>query len=272
MNNNVSNVNNESVTPVIETPPKGNNLFKVLFVISILVVIGLLIVIYSLLQNSKKSDITETNNEVEKTVTPTTEPTIIETVVSQQATPTTEKSKTYKATSVQDDKNSVTKLILKDDQGNETIIDKQSYWKLGETDTIIKPSFSNFVFSPNNNFLSYIKNSGYEGGQSFLYDIKNKQKIDHLGFYTYTDAGFTADSKYFYVCSEHGMDNGGAIIIDLIKSTPVYNKEGSFNCKYNTNDNSLSLTEEISSLTKESLISREKKTTLFSFTKGDFIN
>jgi uncharacterized protein HemX len=55
-----NNLNNESVTPVIEnnstppvteTPTKQNNTLKILFIISILIVIGLVIVIFSLLKS-----------------------------------------------------------------------------------------------------------------------------------------------------------------------------------------------------------------------------
>jgi hypothetical protein len=256
VDNQVIDNNSQSTEQLIPpTHPKQNNFFKWLSFILIFVLLVVIVMGFLIFKNyTKETVIKETNNQVQTIEDPKTVPTeaIIKNI-----------QNTYEATSIQDDTDSISKLFLKDDQGNETIIDKQSYWKLGETDIVIKPSYSNFVFSPNNNFLSYMK-GGYEGGQSFLYDIKNKQKIDRLGFYAYLDIGFTPDSKYFYGCSEHGIMNGGAIIIDLIRSTPIYKKEGSFNCTYDLNNNSLSLMEEF-------LISGEKKTTLFSFTKGDFI-
>lgn len=73
----INNINNESVTPVTEnnptqpvaeTPPKQNNIFKLLFIISILVVTGLVVVIFSLLQNQKQPIVTETNNQIEETI------------------------------------------------------------------------------------------------------------------------------------------------------------------------------------------------------------
>lgn len=59
-------------SPVIETPPKQNNIFKFLFIISILVIIGLTVIIFLLLKNPKQLTITGNTNR-------TTETTIIST-------------------------------------------------------------------------------------------------------------------------------------------------------------------------------------------------
>jgi hypothetical protein len=221
-----NNVNNGSVAPVIEIPPKENKTFKVLFVISILVVIGLLIVIYSLLKNPKELNVTKTNNEVEEAVTPTIE-----------------KSKTYKATSVQDDKNSISRLVLTDQDNNEIIVDESKYWEISDTLTA-KPSYSDFLFSPDNNFLYYLNGSGWEATVSFLYDIKNKENID-LGFTVYSNEvmGFTLDSKYFYACAEGGMMSGGAVIKDLSSLINILSSSDgdSYKCEYNKDVGELTL-------------------------------
>ncbi len=92
MENINNNVNNELVNPVIENnpippvveSPKQNNTFKILFAISILVVLGLIIFIFFLLKdNTNQSTVTETKNKTEETITvsPTIEgvsPTVIQ--------------------------------------------------------------------------------------------------------------------------------------------------------------------------------------------------
>lgn len=210
-----------STEPTLKSKP--NDFFKILFFITFLFLLGTTIVIFFLLKNPKQSIITENNNQTEESTTPTL----------------TEKKKTYEAISVQDDRNSISKLILEDDQGNKTIIDESKYWKLNnETDAITaKPSYADFVFSPDNNFLYYFHNSGWEASSSFLYDIEKKEKID-LGFTVYLSssdkAGFTSDSKYFYACGKGGMMSGGAIVKDLSQQNKdlFYKPERSFKCEY----------------------------------------
>ncbi len=139
---------------------------------------------------------------------------------------------TYKAVSIQDDKNSVSKLVLIDQDNNETVIDESKYWQMA--DQTLKPSHGDFIFSLDNNFLYYNRYSGYEEASSFLYDL-TKKKVLQLNFFSETK-GFTSDSKYFYACSEAGMNGGGAIMRDLILSNNIYapNDEGddSYNCQY----------------------------------------
>lgn len=139
---------------------------------------------------------------------------------------------TYKAVSVQDDKNSVSKLVLIDLDNNETVIDESKYWQMA--DQTLKPSHGDFIFSLDNNFLYYNRYSGYEEASSFLFDL-TKKKVLQLNFFSETK-GFTSDSKYFYACSEAGMNGGGAIMRDLILSNNIYapNDEGddSYNCQY----------------------------------------
>lgn len=141
-------------------------------------------------------------------------------------------NKNYKAVSVQDDKNSISKLVLIDQDNNETVIDESKYWQTA--DQTLKPSYGDFIFSLDNNFLYYNSYSGYEEASSFLYDL-TKKKVLKLNFFSETK-GFTSDSKYFYACSEAGMNGGGAIVRDLILSKNVYNPndegDDSYNCQY----------------------------------------
>jgi len=257
----MENINNSqdvaNVQPVSDKSDK--NIFKILFFVTLFVLIGTIIVSLFLIKKNEQ----QSNNNIDNITTSIEESTQI------SATPNsiTEENKKYEVISLQDDTNSVTKLILKDNQGLETVIDEAKYWEMNdESDLVAKPEFNNFIFSPDNNFLYYFYSSGWEVTESFLYDIENKEKVD-LGFPIYSEnpPAFTSDSTYFYGCSQGGMANGGAIIFNLKSLSSIYKKEGSFVCNYNKENNSLLITEEIS-------ISDQKNTEYFSFTSGTLTN
>lgn len=144
-------------------------------------------------------------------------------------TPKVEENNNYNANSIKDDVNSLSKLILIDKNNNETIVKEKEYWYLG--DILIKPKFDNFIFSPDNNFF-YFEIHEHEKNTPNLYDIKNNKNTSFL-FTAYNNAGFTSDSKYFYACGEHGMDNGGAILKNLTNLEDIFHiPEGNFDCQY----------------------------------------
>lgn len=265
MNNNLNNepitpvAENNPIPPVVETPPKQNNIFKTLFLITFLTLIGTLITILFLI-NKKPVNQEQVNNNIPDTeseealnnidITPMPE-------ISVTPTPIDIKFDTYQIKSIEDDENSITKLVLIDGNKKETIISESNY--SSPWGGILKPTYK-VILSPDYNYFYYIS---YFGGKVGLYSVKDSLNIA-LPYYDH-DVHFLDSNDYFYGCSEHGIINGGAIIFDLKKHTPIYQKEGSFKCTYNSKDNSLSLTEDF-------LISGEKKTELFSFTTGSFIN
>lgn len=211
------------------------NIYKYLFFISLVILFGVIFYFY-VANNNRTSQLLNNNiSEIIPTSIPTNFPTVTPSnEVTKTTTPTTNTiiKPQYKATSIQDDKNSITKLVLIDQDNNETVIDESKYWKMAEN--IMKPSYSDFMFSPDNNFLYYYRNSGWEGGSSYLYNILNKKVIE-LGIYADTK-GFSPDSKYFYACAEGGMMSGGAIIkeVDTLNNIFIANDEGdSYKCQYN---------------------------------------
>lgn len=239
--------NNPPTPTEVKPQVKQNNTFKILFIISNIVVIGLIIAIFFLLQNPKQSIITENNNQKKESTAPTSV-----------------EEKTYEAISVQDDRNSISKLILEDNQGNDTIIDESKYWALGDdiNPIMAKPSYGDFIFSPDNKFLYFFQNSGWEASSSFLYDIEQKEKID-LGFTVYASSGdqvgFTSDSKYFYACGRGGMMSGGAIVKDLSQQNKdlFYKPEKSFKCEYDKAIGEITFFEFSSSVTESEKIISE---------------
>lgn len=229
-----NNTNQPTETPVTSEstliPLKPNNIYKYLFFISIFILLTIIVSFYFVLNNKNSQPSDNNISQITPSVIPTEEST-------NGVTPTTiVKTKiSYKAISIQDDKNSISKLVLIDQDNNETVIDQSKYEQMAEH--TLKPSYGDFVFSSDNNFLYYNRYSGYEEASSYLYDL-TKKKVLKLDFFTET-YDFTPDSKYFYACSEAGMNGGGAIVRNLILSNNIFdsNDEGgnSYNCQYDKN-------------------------------------
>lgn len=227
-----TNIANDINRPVETSPinpitPKPNNIYKYLFFVTLILLLGVFVYFYTNTNNNNPRPVDNIISKITPSVIPTEK-------IINEVTPTNiVKTKvTYKAVSVQDDKNSISKLVLIDQDNNETVIDESKYWQMaGQT---LKPSYGDFIFSLDNNFLYYNSYSGYEEASSFLYDL-TKKKVLKLNFFSETK-GFTSDSKYFYACSEAGMNGGGAIVRDLISSKNIYNPDDegddSYNCQY----------------------------------------
>lgn len=235
-------------TPIIPTIPKQNNIFKYLFIVCFIVLLAAIASFYLILnnKNSKQSLVKENTDNISK---------VVPTEIINQTIPIDipKVNIEYKASFVKDDKNSVSKLVLTDQNQKETVVSETKYFKMNED--IIKPEYR-YVFSSDQNYLTYSL-SGYEGGFSGVYDIKNKIKID-LPFVA-SGTNFNDSNTFFYACDEGGISGGGAVIYKLPGLTPVYNKEGSFNCEYNRISNSLIISEDSSS---------GQKLEQFSFTSG----
>lgn len=197
-------------TPTLPTPQK--NIYKVLFFIFFILFLIVTSVLTTLfITNIKNTSISKTSQ-----ISPTSVP--IKTSVS------------YTAKSVQDDINSVSKLVLIDENQKETIISESKYLGLPAELPMARTDFRDLTFSSDYKFLYYMT-VFYEGGNSNLYDIKNEKEIS-LNFPAGT-FGFTPDSKYFYACAREGMLGGGAIVIDLIQSKNIFTTlEKSFICEY----------------------------------------
>jgi hypothetical protein len=107
-------------------------------------------------------------------------------------------------------------------------------------DVVLKPQYSNFVFSPDYKFLTY-KYSIYEASISLIYSIDIHQTID-LKFPGDT-AAFTPDSKYFYACAEGGMMEGSMAIYQLPTMKSVFSSaSSSFNCSYDNSKQQIKFT------------------------------
>lgn len=226
---NITNDINQPVEtlPIIPITPKPNNIYKYLFFVTLILLLGSVVYFYTNTNNNNPQTVDNIISQITPSVMPTEE-------IINEVTPTiiVKTKVSYKAISIQDDKNSISKLVLIDQDNNETVIDESKYWQMA--DQTLKPSHGDFVFSLDNNFFYYNRYSGYEEASSFLYDL-TKKKVLQLNFFSETK-GFTSDSKYFYACSEAGMNGGGAIVRDLISSNNIYapNDEGddSYNCQY----------------------------------------
>lgn len=219
-------VETSSINPVT---PKPNNIYKYLFFITLILLFG--VIGYFVTTNSKNP---QPQISQKKSLNQTTK--TIETInENKKEQNTTNVNAPYRAISVEDDKNSVTKLILIDQDNNETVIDEMKYWQINQI--TMQYIYKDFIFSLDNNFLYYNRYSGYEEASSFLYDITNK-KVLQLNFFSETK-GFTSDSKYFYACSVAGMNGGGAIIKDLISLNNIFNPDNegddSYKCQYDKN-------------------------------------
>ncbi|MDD3003114.1 MAG: hypothetical protein PHS06_04590 [Candidatus Shapirobacteria bacterium] len=232
-NNLDTNIPQPTESPIIFPTPKKINIFKYLFFISVAALLTVIISFYFILKNknSKVNQIQSNNNIVQQIPDNNTVKSITET-----PTNTQEKTISYQAKSVEDDTNSVSKLVLTDQNNNQIVIKETPYSEMaGHT---LKPEYRDFVFSSDYNFLYYMYGSGWEFSTSFLYDIKNKKNID-LGLPAET-FGFTPDSKYFYACAEAGMMAGGAIVKQLPQLNNVFSQQedqSSFNCQYDQNNN-----------------------------------
>lgn len=217
---NITNCTSQPIkTPSINPiTPNSNNIYKYLFFISLIILFG--VIAYFTTTNNKNSQplINNINNIVKTTPIEIVEEKNKENEEGQDNINT---EKSYKTVSIEDDKNSVSKLVLIDQDNNEIVIDEAKYWYMAEH--TLKPSYEDFIFSPNNNFLYYNRYSGYEEASSYIYDLAMKKTLQ-LDFFAETK-GFTLDSKYFYACSEAGMNGGGAIVRDLISSNNIYNSD-----------------------------------------------
>ncbi|MDD2225143.1 MAG: hypothetical protein PHP97_03190 [Candidatus Shapirobacteria bacterium] len=235
-NNLDTNIPQPTESPIIFPTPKKINIFKYLFFISVAALLTVIISFYFILKNknSKVNQIQSNNNIVQQTPDNNTVKSITET-----PTNTQEKTISYQAKSVEDDTNSVSKLILVDQNNKEKIITEDKYLddENGTVNkTLTKVSYSNFIFSSDNKYLFYDTNYGYEYGTSFLYDIKNNQ-IVKIGFLA-TNAGFTSNLKYFYSCAQSGMSAGGILIKQLPSLENEFIRSGgedSYNCNYINN-------------------------------------
>lgn len=220
--------------PTIPPPTPRLNVFKYLFIVSIFVLSIVIISFYFILNKNKNTSHiilttvpTETITQITPTITPTNTP---------------KNNISYKAFSVQDDQNSISKLVLIDQNLKEIIIQQDPYLD-GNFGLPLKPSYKDFVFSSDYKFLSYFYNSGWDFSTSVLYDIKNNKKID-LSFPADT-LGFTPDSKYFYACAQSGMISGGAVIKQLPQLKNVFSafKDKNYFCKYDQNNKEIILFE-----------------------------
>jgi hypothetical protein len=219
-------------TPILETPPiqeqqttkKKPSIWIFLSILFFLTTVTL----SYLLLNQKQ----EVNNE--EVVKEEVETGVVE-------APVLEENNSYNVTYKQDDISSSSKLILIDKNNNEIIVKEKEYWYL-DTTNLIKPKFDNFIFSPDNNFF-YFETHEYEKNIPNLYDIKNNKNISLL-FTAYNDAGFSYDSKYFYACGEHGLNNGGAILLNLFDFKDIFSiPEGNFDCQYKNDINKIIFSE-----------------------------
>lgn len=233
----MEDINNNIVTPdppVIQPvktspipPTTSSNIFKYLFFISIFIFItGIAITILIFKNYTKEPVIKETNNNTVQTTEDT------------KTIPTIEKKENilYQVKSVDDSENKKVSLFLTSNKGNEILVDETKIWELPTNNQKIIPRFTNTEVSPSNNYLFYYLSSGYEGGSSFLYNIKSKEKINlEMSSETY---GYDKNEKYFYTCSGPGMDQGGASIYKLPTMELIYKASGTcYRCQLNSNNN-----------------------------------
>ncbi len=237
---NTNNLNQVKETNDIKSiTDKSSNIFKFLFLITFIILIGTIIASFLLIKKNKQKSINLSSRIeilVKERSQTTSTPTLAPTPTTEY--PITEENKKYKVFSIQDDVNSISRLILKDkdNSGKETVINEFKYWKLtDETNApIAKPSYQNFIFSPDNNFLYYLAHSGWEASSPYLYNIKNKKNVN-ISFFSPDEEsfGFTSDSKYFYACSEGGMMGGGVVVFDLVQNKNIFlDEDEGFKCKY----------------------------------------
>lgn len=246
-------VETSSINPITLKP---NNIYKYLFFITLIVLLELIIYFYTnsntkspqLLNNNVKNVIKTTPTEIVENKNSENEETIVEKDI---LTP-------YKAVSILDQRKQVTKLVLIDRNFNETVIDESKYQL--ENLVFIKPNYDDFIFSPNNNFLYALNDSGYEAADSYLYDILNK-KATNLGLLAETK-GFSSDSKYFYACAQqNGLAGGAGVIVkDLTSSKDIFaTKEEGYVCSYDKELRELMISRfSITDLARQNLISQHK--------------
>lgn len=223
---------NNIINPNTSLPPKLN-IFKYLAFISISVLLIVLAYFYVVLKNiNTKLLLIQSNNNISQTV-PTAVPT--KTIGQIDSTETPKTNVSYQVESIDDSQNQNVKLILKSNTGNQVIIDEAKYWQL-PGGQIVKPMFTNIEISSTNNYISYFISSGYEGGSSFLYNIKNKEKVNlKMSSETY---GYDKNEQYFFSCSGPGIDEGGAKIYKLSTMSLIYKAPGTcYKCQLNSNNN-----------------------------------
>lgn len=249
---NISNDTNQSfkTPPVNPINPKPNNIYKYLFFITLIVFLGFIIYFYVNTNNKKTQSLSDNRTEEIIGVTPTE-------IVKESSNENKEEQENnkedtkniYKAVFVDDVKNSITKLVLIDQDNTETVIDEEKYSYTAEN--AMKVGYGDFVFSPDNNYLYYVR-----GAISYLYDFKNKKSIS-LGISADTKE-FSPDSKYFYACAESGIISGGAIIKALNSLDNIFqsnNESDSYKCQYNKDTRELLL----SKTTEPGLVSGGEK-------------
>ncbi len=227
---------NDTQTTSVNPVNKTRNIFKYLFIITFIILLVVTSYLFFILKEKKQKEISikTENSQTQETPTDTITPSkpkdeLTEENATNIISPT-KKSLSYQAKSIQDDSTKTTKLILTDQNNNETIIKSEIYTKMANN--TLKPNYDDFVFSPDYSFLFYNYSDGYEGFSSSLFDIKNKKNI--ILNISVETKGYTMNSKYFYGCAEGGMMPGGAVVINLSDSTVIFDsKEGeSFSCSY----------------------------------------
>lgn len=148
----------------------------------------------------------------------------------------------YTVSVVEDDKNSISKLVLKDKNQKEIIIKELSQSRLDSGDkSIITSHFADFEFSPDYNFLYYTRGI-WETSESVLYDIENKREVNLK--ISALKKGYTSDLKYFYACSNLAFGGSGIIIVKLPELKNIYlSSSSTFTCKYSQENNEILFSE-----------------------------
>lgn len=171
----------------------------------------------------------------------------------------------YTIKSIQDDQNSISKLILINNKKEEILIIEEKYHENGyDPGKIIKPAISfEIVTNPGNisNFHIIFKGSNNYGVYNPKYQSKTTFDLD-MGD-SNSQSGFDNDKEYFYICDNGCMDNCGVAIFDTMVFSLRYYEVASNTCQFNKTDNSLSIS------TEGSYYQKDKKT--FDFKTG-FLN
>ena len=138
----------------------------------------------------------------------------------------------YTANNIQNDQDQTSELILTDKNGFQITISQSNY--LSMDNTVEKPIYSNFTFSPDYKFIYFILRSPLSPDEALLYNIEGGYKDSFVP--VAENFGFSNNSKYFYACGvkEGGFNyNGGAIVKQLQPSYVLFENNYFFKCQYN---------------------------------------